>query len=277
MILGVIVLGLQFSRSGNDPLGYLLLSIGVVAGISWIYSHYRKKLGVPKRVGRLRVELTWATAAVLVTFVIYPWLPKPQEPVHETAQTVAIPAPIVETSTAPSPAHQIASPPSQLSHESKATSSAPIVQTQVPAGLTRLSFGDDNTLVKVPKAAPRGTGDTVIRPTDSRASTVIGPDQTPVTLTYSQTGNTVAVRPSGRIDSHSLAFFFDVDVSLVSSTCIRCGNGRLKDSNGVPDNKTLWIFWASPPLTPDDPLSVTFSSATPAKLLKVTIGPQPPR
>jgi hypothetical protein len=109
---------------------------------------------------------------------------------------------------------------------------------------------------------------------------LFGPDQIPVTLTYSQIGNTVTVTPSGRIDSTSLAFFFDVDVSLSShslGTCMSCGNGRLNDSNGLPDNKTIWIFWASPAFTPDDPLSVTVSSITPAKVLRVARGPRPPR
>ncbi len=56
-----------------------------------------------------------------------------------------------------------------------------------------------------------------------RASTagqvnVFLPNQRPVTLTYSQIGNTVTVKPSGRIDSTSLAFYFDVEVSLSSHT-----------------------------------------------------------
>jgi len=253
VILSVIVLGQRFSRSGNHTLGYLLLGIGMAVGIWWIhsvYSHYSKGGSVRKRVRQTRLELTWATASVLVTFVIYPWIVKPES--QQSAQTVAIPAPKVETS-APSPVPVPNAPPRQ-----EATASAPTIR---PPGGT-LGFA--------------GTRNTIIRPSDSRGNTTSGPDQ--ITLFFSQIGNTVTVKASGRIDSPSLAFFFDVDVSLSSyklHTCMGCGNGRLNDSNGLPDKKTIWIFWASPPFVPGELLSVTFSSATPAKLLKVTMGPRP--
>ncbi len=253
VILSVIVLGQRFSRSGNHTLGYLLLGLAMIVGIWWVhsvYSHYSKRENVRKSVRQLRLDLTWGTASVLVTFVIYPWIvPKPAA--QQSAQTVAIPAPNVEKSP-PSPV-PLANAPTQQEAKTTASTTRPPVPGR-PLGLT-------------------GTGNTIIRPTDS---TIIGPDQVPVTLTYSQIGNTVTVKPSGRIDSPSLAFFFDVDVSLSSyklRTCMSCGNGRLNDSNGVPDKKTIWIFWASPPFIPGEPLSVTFSSATPAKLLKVTGGP----
>ena len=58
VILGVIVLGLQLSRSANRSLGYSLVGLGAITGIWWIYNHYRKKVRVPRRVGKLRVELT---------------------------------------------------------------------------------------------------------------------------------------------------------------------------------------------------------------------------
>ncbi len=268
VILSVIVLGRRFSESGNHRLAYLLLDIGVIGGIWWIHSvyrHYTKKDRVPKSVGKLRFDLTWATASVLVTFVIYPWI---HAPIHEAGQIVAVPATPVEPSTPPSPVLALTQP----KEVAKLNPSAPTIQPPGPAGPSGLTgLGNYNTLVNPP---PMATGNTIIRPTDSRRNTSIGPDQ--ITLFFSQTGNTVTVKPSGRIDSPSIAFFFDVDVSLLSTlgTCISCGSGRLKDSNGVPDNKTIWIFWASP-FIPDDPLSITFSSATPAKLLQVTRGPRP--
>jgi hypothetical protein len=104
-------------------------------------------------------------------------------------------------------------------------------------------------------------------------------DQAPITLSYSQTANTVTVKTSGRIDYTTLAFVFDTEVSLVShslGSCMRCGDGRLNDSTGLPDKKTIWLFWASPPFIPERPLVVTFYSTSPAKLLKVVRGPEPP-
>jgi hypothetical protein len=253
VILSVIVLGQRFSKNGNHTLGYLLLGIGMVVGIWWvhsIYSHSSKTGSVRKRVRQTRLDLTWFTASVLVTFVIYPWIVKPES--QQSAQTIVIPALKVETS-APSPVPLPNAPPRQ-----EATTSAPTIRP--PAG--PLGFV--------------GTRNTIIRPSDSRGNTTTGLDQ--ITLFFSQIGNTITVKPSGRIDSPSLAFFFDVDVSLSSyklRTCMGCGNGRLNDSNGLPDKKTIWIFWVSPPFISGEPLSVTFSSATPAKLLKVTMGPRP--
>jgi hypothetical protein len=98
-------------------------------------------------------------------------------------------------------------------------------------------------------------------------------------LTYSQVGNTVAIQTSGRIEPTSLVLFFDVDVVLVSEgvgTCMMCGNGRLNDSSGLPDKKTIWIFWGEPPFLADRPISVTFSSESAARLLKVEAGPRSP-
>jgi len=58
VIISAIVLGLQLSGAGYRSWGYSLVGIGVAAAIWWIHSHYKKKVRVPKRVGKLRVELT---------------------------------------------------------------------------------------------------------------------------------------------------------------------------------------------------------------------------
>lgn len=98
-------------------------------------------------------------------------------------------------------------------------------------------------------------------------------------ITYSQTGNAVTIKTSGRIEPISLVLFFDVDVDLVSDglgTCMMCGNGRLNDSSGIPDKKTIWIFRSEPPFLPDNPITVIFSSKSSARLLKVEVGPRGP-
>ena len=109
VILSVIMLGQRFSGYENRPLGYLLVCIGVIAGIWWIHSTYRllsQKEGAPKSIGKFRRVLTWVSAAVLVGFVIYPLIVRPQTPTEQIAQSVTKPTPKVETSTtaaAPSP------------------------------------------------------------------------------------------------------------------------------------------------------------------------------
>jgi len=275
VILGVIVLGLQLSRSANRSLGYSLVGLGAITGIWWIYNHYRKKVRVPRRVGKLRVELTWATAAVVITFAILPLLPK----AHEAEQAAAIPAQKMETSIASNASSQLANPPTRPSQAAKSTSAASPVQSPASGEAQTIAGADNNQASNVPHPSLVIKGTTIVKATDSSGSTPTGSNQLPVTLTYSQNGNTVTVKSSGPINSTSLVFFFDVDVSLPSQpvdSCARCGYGRLKDSNDVPDNKTLWVFRASPPLVPGELLSVTFSSATPAKLLRVSSGPPPP-
>ena len=113
-------------------------------------------------------------------------------------------------------------------------------------------------------------------------------DQSPIALTYSQeTGSnippytsTVTVSTSRRIDATTLVLVFDSDVDLPSSipvgSCMTCGMGRINDSSGHPDNHTIWIFWMSPPFIPERPLRVPVSSSAPAKLIKVSRGPQLP-
>lgn len=150
------------------------------------------------------------------------------------------------------------------------------------------SVGQKRTQTTIaPQAAPPATvnncpngicisGGVVDHPTVNN----FGPDQAPITLHYSQSGNTVTVSTSGRIDSTSLALIFDSDVSFIADSigsCMSCGTGNLRNSEGIPDNKTIWIYWKSPSFTPDEPLSVTFSSGAPAKLLRVVRGPQPPK
>ena len=267
VILSVFVIGLRLYGDRSHPLSYLLLGIWLIAGMWWIHSRYDKKEPTRKRIGRFRLELTWATASVLVTFAIFPQGFKPQA-IQKSEQTVANPR--VETTTPP--------PSPVVRQEARAIPSAPTIQPHLSEGSagpeTGLSVG--HTLVNVPNPPPTGK---TIEQTDSRANNIIGEDKSSVTLVYSQIGDIVTVKPSGRVDSTSLAFFFDADVSLTSHSlgpCTNCGNGRLKDSNNVPDNKTIWIFWASPPFIPDHPLSLTFSSATQAKLLRVTWGPRFP-
>lgn len=113
-------------------------------------------------------------------------------------------------------------------------------------------------------------------------------DQTPIRFSYSQKPQSggppyrsvVTIETSARVEPTSLALIFDAEVSLGSynlGTCMSCGDGRIDDAGGRPDLKTIWIFWASPPFTPDSPLSVTVSSPTPAKLLRVGRGPGLPR
>ena len=268
LILSVFVLGLRFSDR-NHPLDYLLMGIWVIAGIWWIHSHYGKKASARKRVGKFRLELTWAAAVVLVTFAIYPGILKPRT-IQKAEQNIAATR-VEAATTAPSPV---------VRQKARTMPSASTIQPHGSEGSlgpdTGRALGDDAALVNVPNPPTRGT---IIRPTDSRENAIGGQDKSSVTLTYSQMGDIVTVKPSGRMDSTSLAFFFDVDVSLTSHSlgaCASCGSGRLKDSNGVPDNKTIWIFWGPPPFTPDDPLSITFSSASPAKLLSVSWGPRLP-
>jgi hypothetical protein len=269
VIVSLTILGLRFPSYENHPLGYLLLGVAAVAGICWIYSvfgHRGKERGIRKRIGKRRLELTWATAAVLVVAVIYPWVDKAQAPKQQATERIAILAQKVEKSAPP----RMANAPVQRQQEARGTSS-----TNEATG-ERAEPRSVAAPPRVPPAAPvveqqrRGTAGQV---------NVLAPDQRPVTLTYSQIDNTVTVKPSASINSTSLTFFFDVEVFLSSHTlgmCLRCGSGRAKDSNGAPDNKTIWL-WSSAPFTPDNPLSLSYSSPTPAKLLKVSWGPELPR
>ena len=265
VILSVIALGRRLSNYGNPLLGYLLLGVAVLAGIWWIHSLYSHN--TRQKVGKYRVDLTWATASVLLTLIIYPCYPQLQRPIQQAAQPISMrtmgPS-IPATTLIP----QIANAPTQTKQGAIATTAASIIQPPMPTGDTTWMF----------TANPDTAGNTTIHTTDSTRNTILGSDRLPATLTYSQRGNTVTVKPSRGIELTSLVFVFDVKVSLLShtlGTCMSCGNGRVKDSHGFPDNKTIWIFWASPPFIPDRPLSMTFSSAAPAKLLKVISGPRP--
>ncbi len=105
------------------------------------------------------------------------------------------------------------------------------------------------------------------------------PAQVPTAITHTQDGNTITLRTNNRIDSVSLVLRFDADVSFVSNSmgsCMQCGNGSLNGPDGRPDLKTIWPFWTFPAFLPENPLTVKFSSAAPAKLLGVSKGPPNP-
>lgn len=107
----------------------------------------------------------------------------------------------------------------------------------------------------------------------------ISPKPLPPRISAAQDGDAVTVTTTGLVEPTSLVLYFDVDVDFGGDsvgTCMSCGNGRLNDSTGKPDMKTIWIFWAEPPFLPSRPLTVFFSSKLPATLLKVTDGPDGP-
>lgn len=107
----------------------------------------------------------------------------------------------------------------------------------------------------------------------------ISPKPLPPRISAAQDGNAVTVTTTGLVEPASLVLFFNVDVDFDGDsvgTCMSCGNGRLNDSTGKPDMKTIWVFWSEPPFLPSRPLTVFFSSKLPATLLKVTDGPDGP-
>jgi hypothetical protein len=225
-----------------------------------------------KRIGKRRLELTWATAAVLIVAVIYPWVDKAQPPKQQAADRVAILAQKVEKSAPPG----MANAPTRQ-QEARGTSSTHGATSDRPS-IARGERAEPSSVSAPARVPPAAAVEQQRRGTAGQVD-VSGPDQRAVTLTYSQIENTVTVKPSASIHSTSLTFFFDVEVFLSSHTlgmCLSCGSGRAKDSNGAPDNKTIWL-WSSAPFTPDNPLSLSYSSSTPAKLLKVSWGPELPR
>jgi hypothetical protein len=99
------------------------------------------------------------------------------------------------------------------------------------------------------------------------------------TLNAVQQGNTVVLTAvGGRVEPVSFGLIFDAEVTLVSTgvgTCMSCGDGRLNDSQGKPDKKTIWVFWRSPALLPEEPITLTFKSATPANLVGMVLVKMP--
>ncbi len=92
VIISVIMLGQRFSGYENRPLGYLLVTIGIVAAIAWlhsIYGYYSRKDGIPASVGKLRLIATWVSAAVLLGFVIYPWIVSSRARPQRTSPIIA--------------------------------------------------------------------------------------------------------------------------------------------------------------------------------------------
>lgn len=88
-----------------------------------------------------------------------------------------------------------------------------------------------------------------------------------------QNGKSVVISAvGGSVEPVSIGLIFDTEVSLrsiVPLSCMSCGDGRINDADGQPDKKTIWVFWKSPALLPDNPITVTFSSNVPATLLRV--------
>ena len=114
----------------------------------------------------------------------------------------------------------------------------------------------------------------------------IFPDESklPVSIEYSQarispTELHLTIKPNRRIDATTLAMLFDgpVEVPSLSFTCMSCGNGRINDAAGVPDLKTVWIYWAAPPFTPEHAITLIIKSVVPVSLVRISRGPNAPQ
>lgn len=106
VILAIITLGQRFSGYENHPLGYLLVAVGILALLIWLYSvfkHYSNKDDVPKQhAGKLRIGGTWLAAAILVGFIAYPWIAaRNTPPIPKPAPTPSQICSLSPTVTAP--------------------------------------------------------------------------------------------------------------------------------------------------------------------------------
>jgi hypothetical protein len=93
-------------------------------------------------------------------------------------------------------------------------------------------------------------------------------------------GSVVVSAVGGRVEPVSFALIFDTEVTLISSgigSCTMCGSSTLTDAQGQPSKKTIWLFWRSPALLPDEPITVTFKSDKPAKLVDFVLVKGAPR
>jgi hypothetical protein len=112
------------------------------------------------------------------------------------------------------------------------------------------------------------------------------PDESkmPVSIEYSQarvspTELRLTIKPNRRIDAATLAMFFDgpVEVPALSFSCMNCGNGRINDADGTPDLKTVWVYWAAPPFTPESAITFVIKSEVPVSLVRISRGPNAPQ
>lgn len=96
-------------------------------------------------------------------------------------------------------------------------------------------------------------------------------------LVWSQNGNTITLRSTGQIESPSIVLHFDQEVTAVEFNAGTgmdvIGPGQVNGPDGKPDPRTIWIYRGFPALSEDAPISVTFSSIVPAKLVGITRGP----
>jgi hypothetical protein len=91
------------------------------------------------------------------------------------------------------------------------------------------------------------------------------------TLQANQQGNSVVISAvGGRVEPVSFGLIFDTEVDVVDwgpKNCMNCGYGLLVDAQGVSSKKTIYIYWQTPALLPDGPITITFKSDTAAKLV----------
>jgi hypothetical protein len=88
----------------------------------------------------------------------------------------------------------------------------------------------------------------------------------------------VTVRPNKRVEGTSLVLIFDgpVEIPRHQITCMMCGGGRIAGSDGLADQNSVWMFWQSPPLVPERPVTFLIHSRQQVSLVKADIGPAPP-
>ena len=148
---------------------------------------------------------------------------------------------------------------------------------------TAIKTGDDSTIklndAQIMKTVPAVQNNLTCAPgsicnqdsPNNGVQTVINTDSIGQ-ITARQDGNHILVSAiGGRVEPVSIGLVFDADVALESKgvTCMSCGDGRMNDPAGQPDGKTIWVFWKSPALLPEEPVTITFRSSVPAKLLRV--------
>jgi len=142
---------------------------------------------------------------------------------------------------------------------------------RLPATLTLFLFstiGISQSTQPLPSQTTNGPCSPIFNGSNNTVNCTIVTDYG--TLRAVQQGNSVVISAvGGRVEPVSFGLIFDTEVTLVSSgsgSCMSCGDGRLNDAQGQPSKKTIWLFWRSPALLPDEPVTVTFKSDAPAKL-----------
>lgn len=222
---------------------------------------------VPSRKYRILFILVMIVAVCLFGWCVWPKRPQISPIVPPPARTVAIPTPSLPEKT-PQHEHKIDRPHEDAGARPSTTTQAHTINVQPGAVV---SFGQQGGIT---------AGQVVI----AQESTI------PVELSISQEQvmpphpNSfpyelrVTIKTSRRIEPTTLALLFDgpVEVPDLPFTCMSCGSGRLNDVNGIANPATVWVFWSSPPFTPDYPIIFTVESLHPVKLLRVSKGPKPP-